>query len=111
MKESIITQDLELWEAWVEFDHLHPSEFGTLYVLGEAPVSIKEKKVNFDRSIDPMDPGRLIITIPDFPPTGRVKMKEVVYSETVKEINTYHSIVVCKGDEILVEITDIEVLI
>ena len=111
MNASTTIQDLELWEAWIEFDHLHSSRFGILYVLGEAPVNVNEKKVCLEKTIDENDPGRLILTIPGSQLPGRVRMKEVIYSEPVAKIGHYHSIVVYRGTEFLVEINDIEVLI
>jgi hypothetical protein len=110
MNQSSITQDLELWEAWVEFDHLNPGRFGTLYLLGETPVNSKGK-VPLIKSVDESDPRCLILTIPATETFGRVKMKEVIYAEPVNQINNYRSILVYRGDELLVEIDDIEVLI
>jgi hypothetical protein len=110
MNSSAITQDLELWEAWIEFDHLHSSRFGILYILGEAPVNTREK-VEMVKTVDPSDPGRLVLTIPQRQVQGRLKMKEVMFAEPVSKIGQYHSIVINKGDDFFVEINDIEVLI
>lgn len=110
MNQSSITQDLELWEAWVEFDHVHPTRFGTLYLLGEAPVNSKGK-VPVISSVDEADPRCLILTIPATETFGRVKMKEVMFAQPVDHINHYRSILVYRGEELLVEIDDIEVLI
>jgi hypothetical protein len=110
MNTSTITQDLELWEAWIEFDHLHSSSFGMLYILGEAPVNAR-KKTTMEKTVDPSDPGRLVLTIPHRQLQGKLRMKEVIFAEPVSRIGQYHSIVIYKGDDFLVEINDIEVLI
>src|SRR5688572_27104395 len=111
MNAPTLIQDLELWEAWIEFDHLHSNRFGILYVLGEAPINSKEKIVRMIQTVDESDPGKLILTIPQNHLSGRIKMKEVIYSQPVQRIGHYHTIVVYRGNEILVEINDIEVLV
>ena len=111
MNAPTLIQDLELWEAWIEFDHLHSTRFGILYVLGEAPVNAKEKIVRMEKTVDAADPGKLILTIPQNHLAGRVKMKEVIYSESVPRIGHFHTIVIYRGNEFLVEINDIEVLV
>jgi hypothetical protein len=111
MNAPTLIQDVELWEAWIEFDHLQSSRFGILYVLGEAPVNSKEKIVRMEKSVDETDPGKLILTIPGNHLAGRVKMKEVIYSEPVSRIGQYHTIVICRGNEVLFELNDIEVLV
>ena len=111
MNAPTLIQDLDLWEAWIEFDHLHSSRFGILYVLGEAPVNAKENIVRMVKTVDETVPGKLILTIPKNHLAGRVKMKEVIYSEPVSRIGHYHTINICRGNEVLVEINDIEVLV
>jgi hypothetical protein len=111
MNAPTLIQDLELWEAWIEFDHLHSNRFGILYVLGEAPVNATEKTVRMVKAEDETDPGKLILTIPRNHLPGKVKMKEVIYSEPVSRIGHYHTIVINNGNDFLVEINDIEVLV
>ena len=111
MNTPTLIQDLELWESWIEFDHLNSTRFGILYVLGEAPVHAKENIVRMIKTVDETDPGKLILTIPDYRMTGRVKMKEVIYSEPVPRIGHYHTIIIYKGTEFFAEINDIEVLV
>ena len=111
MNTPTLTLDLELWEAWIEFDHLHKNRFGILYVLGEAPVNAKEKIVRMVKTTDENDPGKLILTIPDSLQKGRSKVKEVIYSEPVPRIGQYHTIIIYKGNDFLAEISEIEVLV
>ena len=111
MNAPTLIQDLELWEAWIEFDHLLTNRFGMLYVLGEAPVNGSEKIVRMIKTVDENDPGKLILTIPGNHLSGKVKMKEVIYSEPVARIGQYHTIVINWGNELFLEINDIEVLV
>ena len=39
---NTIQQDIDLWEAWVEFDAVATNCFGTLYITGEVLVDKKD---------------------------------------------------------------------
>jgi hypothetical protein len=110
MNTSIAIQETGLWEAWIEFDHLDSNDFGTLYILGEAPINIKSKTSAISK-IDGENSSCLVLKMPALPGTGRFKTKEVLYSEKVQKIDQYHAIVVYQGEELITEITDIEVLV
>jgi hypothetical protein len=110
MNTSLAIQETGLWEAWVEFDHLDSNAFGTLYILGEAPVNSKTKNCCITK-VDGVDSSFLVLQMPALPDTGRFKTKEVLYSEKVHKIDQYKTIVVYQGEEMITEITDIEVLI
>ena len=101
-------QEVDLWETWIEFDQFNPNFFGTLYVAGEILITtgskqawIKKQKINGKE---------LILQIPPRP-IGRSRIKEVLYSEPLKNLSSYKSISIYSGQELIVRINDIEVLI
>jgi hypothetical protein len=110
MNVSAIIQETGLWEAWIEFDPLNSKGFGTLYILGEAPVNRKSKNQGI-KKIGVGNTSFLVLSIPEVKGPGRFTNKEVLYYEPIVKIDQYKHIVVYQGEELLAEIHDIEVLI
>ena len=104
---NALQQDLDLWEVWIEYDQFHPENFGTLYVHGEILTSKKIK-----RRLTKISNGspQLLLQLPSkFEMEG--SMKEVLYSEPIKNLNQYTSVCICEGDEVVALFDDIEVMI
>jgi hypothetical protein len=110
MNATTVIQETGLWEAWIEFDPLNSSSFGTLYILGEAPVNRKSKTPVITR-VDGENSSFLVLRLPEVNGPGRFTSKEVLYSESVQQIDQYKTIIVYQGEELIAEITDIEVLV
>jgi hypothetical protein len=100
-------QDVDLWEAWIEYEQFNSNHFGTLYVVGEilvdpASTPLLRKKEQLGR--------QLILQTPPFH-SGRSRRQEVLYSEPIKNLNQYASICIYDGSELIAEFNEIEILI
>ena len=108
MLSQLPLQEVGLWEAWIEYDQLHPTQFGTLYVLGEiltgnASGTIVSKAIN-------MENRELRLHVSGI--TGsRNRLKEVLYSEPVANLDQYTSVSIYANQELIAFIDEIEVLI
>jgi hypothetical protein len=106
-----VQNEIDLWEAWIEFDHEHPKAFGTLYVLGEIIADKKTYKYNFVQNVDPAEPHRLILQVYTSPVINGTKQVEVSWSETVSSAHIYSSVVIYVNDELVSEIDDLEIVV
>src|SRR5215207_4542138 len=100
-------QDVDLWEAWIEYDQFHPTHFGTLYILGEILIDPRSTAPLITKSHD--HDGQLILQVPARP-VGRSRIKEVLYTETVESLGQYQSISIYAGGELITRLDEIEVL-
>jgi hypothetical protein len=109
MISQIKQQDIDLWEAWVEYDQLDPHYFGTLYVNGEVvtgqtgkcPLIIKKQS---------QSGAVLTLELPHMLP-GRNYTREVCYSEPICSLEQYAAIHIYAGTEFITCIDEIEILI
>jgi len=111
MNNNTLLLEIDLWEAWIEFDHEESNSFGTLYILGEVPVSKPSHHPFFIKSTLENDPQTLILYVELSAPISGANEAEVVYSEKLATLNSYNSIKIYRGNDLLTEINDIEVLI
>ena len=104
-----IIQETDLWEVWIEFDPCNPQYFGTLYVIGE--ISIDTTTADpLIRKIQMRTGSELILQVPSRP-VGRSRMKEVLFSEPIRNPNRYSSVSIYAGIEQIARFNDIEILI
>ena len=104
---NALQQDLDLWEVWVEYDQFHPEHFGTLYVHGEI---LTNKKITSTLTKITNNSRQLILQLPS-KSDMEGQMKEVLYSEPIKNLGQYTSVCICEGDDVVALIDDIEVMI
>jgi hypothetical protein len=102
-------QDINLWEAWVEYDQFNPEYFGMLYVIGEIMSDQPEELLI--RKNEQSQGRELVLTIPAFESRGRARMREARFSEPIQNLNQYASISIYSAGELLVKIEEIEVLV
>lgn len=110
MISQLKKQDIDLWEAWIEYDQLSSGYFGILYVIGEIMVdqSFAGPAVNI---VTIINSGRqLVLEVPERP-LGRCKVKEILYSEPIRDLSQYSCISIYAGDELLANFDEIEVFI
>ena len=111
MQKIMSKQAIELWEAWIDLQCTDESSCGTLFVWGELSVgnSLSEP-VLVKRTIQGAQPTHLYLEVVPYivEPAGRIT--ETRYSEPVRSLKQYNRIVICAGEEVLVEINEIEVL-
>jgi len=106
-----IQQDIDLWEAWVEFDPLSSHHFGTLYVMGEVVVDKKQSHPFIIKCFEEKEPHTLVLKVQVPAAAHANHAAEVVYTEPLKSINQYASIKIFMDNELLAEIKEVEVLI
>jgi len=106
-----LEQDVDLWEAWIEFDQEHPKCFGTLYLIGEVLTSKKYTLPSIIKSVADNDKKQLILTVQTTTSAHPPRLAEVVYSEPLAHIGQYSSILVYQDNELIAHIEEIEVLI
>ncbi|MFL5789840.1 MAG: hypothetical protein ACJ748_17395 [Flavisolibacter sp.] len=111
MIKQVKHQDLDLWDAWVEYDHENPFLFGILYVMGDIIVDNNRERPVIKKIELTNDPSQLTLAIPLNNKLTGGCVKEVIYSEAVNDLNLYSSISIYAGDELVVTLNDIEVMI
>ena len=108
MFNQTILQETDLWEAWVEYDEFDPKVFGTLYIIGEIMIEPGTNIPSFSKSIGPEN--KLFLSLPPMP-AGRGRRKEVLYSEPIRNLGQYSSILIYSGEDLLARFDEIEILI
>lgn len=106
-----IQQDIDLWEAWIEFDHTAENYFGTLYIMGEVVADKKEMHPFIIKCVHENEPRTLVLEIPSLTHVDTGNMAEVVYSENLGRIDQYESVKIYCNNELITEIGEIEILI
>jgi hypothetical protein len=106
-----IKQDIDLWEAWIEFDQESPHYFGTLYLIGEVAAAKKDPHPFVIKSVSDTNKQQLILTVQTTTSAHPSRMAEVVYSEPLTHIDQYSSILIYQDNELIAQIKDIEVLV
>ena len=110
MISQLKQQDVDLWEAWIEYDQFDSSFFGTLYIIGEIRVDQKsEQPPELLKNSHYSSNTKLILHAPPRS-VGHSCMKEVLYSERVKNPAQYTSIRIYSGDNLIARFSEIEVL-
>jgi hypothetical protein len=109
MKQKHLETAIDLWEAWIEFDHVSDNSFGTLYIIGEAKVSIGTKQPLFIKKWDDNIPGRINLHLQTITGTGR--LTEIIYAEPVTKLDLYKSVAIYCDGELVTQINNIEILV
>jgi hypothetical protein len=112
MLQTTHLQNVDLWEAWIEFDQIHPEYFGVLYVAGE--VETKKKSghlVSIVKEQKSALANTLVLYVSYEPCEEDGHLKEIIYSEPLFNISQYTSVVIYAKNEIIAVIKDIEVMV
>lgn len=104
-------QAIELWEAWIDLQYADEDSKGTLFVWGEVCVgnSLSEP-VLVKRKVQGSAPTHLYLEVVPYILEKDGRVTEARYSEPLQQIDQYTRIIVCSGEEVLVEIDNIELL-
>ncbi|HEX6332622.1 MAG TPA: hypothetical protein VFZ78_00265 [Flavisolibacter sp.] len=109
MNDHYITADLDLWEAWIEFDPLSPSAFGTLHVIGEVMVGRGDHP--FIIKCPCNDTDDLVLIVGSMTSRTPCRTTEVMFSEPVAGPNPYRCVRIYHADQLISRIPCIEVLV
>lgn len=110
MIHQSIEQDLDLWEAWIEFDPESPNCFGTLYLHGEVVAGRKDiHPCMIKAGVDTQE--QLIVIVQATTSGHPTRMAEVIYSEPLQYIDQYSGILIYQDNELIAQIENLEVLI
>lgn len=111
MKIIMSKQAIELWEAWVDLQCTDESSNGTLFVWGELCVgnSLSEP-VLIKRNVQGSEPTDLYLEVVPYILKKGGRITETRYSEPLQNVTQYKRILICAGEEVLAEITEIELL-
>ncbi len=111
MKQVMSKQAIELWEAWVDLQLADEKCAGTLFVWGELCVgnSLSEP-VLVKRKLQGADDSHLYLEVIPYIVEKEGRITETRYSETVLSPAQYSRVIICAGEEVLVEIDTIELL-
>ena len=104
-------QDTDLWEAWIEFDHISQNRFGILYIMGEILVNKNLPRPTLVKCHLPEEPETLALQIQTSSVPAPRKVAEVVYSENVEAISQYSAVKIFQGEELLLHMEEIEIMI
>ena len=103
-------QDIDLWEAWIEFDAMAPHRFGTLYIMGEV-IAARESHPFIIKCVQEDEPQILVLNVQSADSASRGKIAEVVYAESIGNLDQYSSVKIYKDGELLTQIDEIEILV
>lgn len=110
MLHETTLQDIDLWEAWIEFDPESDQHFGMLYILGEVPVSRPTRSPRLCRREGEVEAGVLRFDLVTEAAETRY-FAEVLHSESLAALNGCKAVRIYRAGELIAEITDLEVLI
>jgi hypothetical protein len=111
MIHQTIQQDIDLWEAWIEFDPIAKNCFGILYIMGEVIVDKKENHPFIIKCVQDKEPHTLILKIQTATSAKPTRPAEVVFAEPLQNIDQYSCIKIYNGEKLLTQIDEIEVLV
>ena len=109
MLSQLKQQDIDLWEAWIEYDQFNPENFGTLYVIGEIMVDHLSAHADIEKNCL-ADSRQLVLKVPARP-TGRSRTKEILYSEPIQALDQYTAICIYASGELIASFEEIEVFV
>lgn len=108
MEKLIISEDLDLWEAWVD---LQGTESGkaVLYVIGDVFVGKSiTNPVLVKKQVQGAAPGHLYLEIMPSIVTEYGRLTELCYAECLENVRQYSKVHICVGEEVVSEIGEIE---
>ncbi len=109
MRGEKTIQDIDLWEAWIDYDPSDARFFGMLYVFGEVWAGAGSVPIRLERD-EQAPKGILALRIPERT-SNRLMPVEVHYAEPVENLNQYQCICIYSGEDLVLSFDDIEVLI
>ncbi len=111
MKQVMSKQAIELWEAWIDLQLADEQSTGTLFVWGELCVgnSLSEP-VLVKRKLQGANNSHLYLEVIPYIIEKEGRVTETRFSEAVLSTAQYSKIIICAGEEVLVEIDNIELL-
>jgi hypothetical protein len=109
MKKVMSKQAIEVWEAWIDLQCTNGSSKGTLFIWGEVYIG-NSSTVPFliKKNVQGAEPSCLYLDIFPLYVEEDGRLAEVRYSEAVYDLDKYQTIRICLGEEVLVEIREIE---
>lgn len=105
----IAQQEIDLWEAWIEFDEFSENNFGILYVLGETESQFSPQMFTLRKLATKR--GRLFLELVPLLNSKRKRNREVIFSEPISTIDAYNGVYIVFEGQTISEISEIEVMI
>lgn len=102
-------QNIDLWEAWVDIQNTSEESVATFYVIGEVCVNnaILEPKFQKIEALPGME-GRLVLQIVPNILSMEGLETEILYAEKLEHPQQYSGVTILAGEEVVVEMNDIE---
>lgn len=105
-----INDEVDLWESWIERQVNGSQEVNMLYVVGEIladasngqPVLVKKAMQSTPKEL------HLEVRPPQF--VNQLVSEEVYYSEVIDDLETYNTVVIHNGNQVIAYIDEIEIL-
>jgi hypothetical protein len=110
MNQLLKQEHIDLWEIWIEYDPDHPQYFGTLYITGEI-VAGNNRSVPSMVKCGDHHTSCLKVIIPPCKGNGPRRIKEIVYSEPIINLNQYTSVCIVSDNRIIKQFEEIEIMI
>lgn len=107
MISELKQQDVDLWEAWIDFQTTNETNCPTLYVVGDVFTDDRFSQPYFIKR-EHFDPQVLALEILPGIASEDGYVTEVLYAEELEDINQYKSIVIYASGELVTSILDIE---
>ena len=110
MEKIIISEDLDLWEAWVDLQSPDNGR-AVLYVIGDIFVGKSiTNPVLVKKNVQGGAPDHLYLEILPSIVTEYGRLTEIFYAERLENIHQYKKVHICVGEEVVSEIADIETI-
>jgi hypothetical protein len=111
MTSQPLQHEVDLWETWIDYDQFNNSHFGTLYIIGEILTDQRTAEPIIKKITRKSGERLLVLQLPQQPAHGRGRVKEILYSEPIEQLDQYDAVCVYSGHELIVRFTEIEVMI
>lgn len=105
-----INDEVDLWESWVDRQIIGLQEVNILYVMGEIladatsgqPVLVKKEHQPTTKEL------HLEVKPPQY--LNKIVTEEIFYSEIISDLDTYDTVVIYNGNQVIAYIDEIEIL-
>ena len=106
--EVAVCDTIDLWEAWID---LSAGETCVLYVVGEVNTSAgKGVPLLLKKTVQGAAATHLLLELVTVGSGTQVRHAEVRYAEPLPTIWKYHKITICAGEDVIANISDIELV-
>jgi hypothetical protein len=105
-----INDEVDLWESWIDKQIIGSQEVNMLYVMGEILADASSVHPVLVKKLIQSTPKELHLEVrpPQF--VNKLVSEEVFYTEIIDDLDTYNTVVIHNGNQVIAYIDEIEIL-